>query len=422
MPPPRPRVWLDGAWRAFFPAGALHAILAMAAWFAIAEARRTGFPLRLADGVPPAWVHAHAMFFGTFAFFVFGFLGTAFPRWAAAPPPSPRTLATWLALLVAGQTLWFAGPALHRLVHVAACAFEIAAWMALLTFLARTLRRGGATAKRQPALVLAAVALAPLGIALDALAFSWTDDALHAAARTVALRGFLLLTVVGVASRVVPFFVASAAGRPPTPRSAAFLPLWMALGGVRVALSVAPLPPEAWPARAAGALDLALAALLAREVLAWGLLAGGRRNAMLGVLALGLAWVTLALAGGGAIALLAPALAPLFELPVLHALAVGGFATLVLGMSARVTLGHGGRPIAADGALLACFAAIQVATLVRVALPLSSGPWPAAPVWSHWAALPWGVAFALWLRRLGPVAWGSDDRAAAPAVRVSPPR
>lgn len=405
------------AFRSLFAAGAVHAVLAMLAWFTIAEARRVGAPLPLAAGVPPSWVHAHAMFFGTFAFFVFGFLGTAFPRWVGAAPPGPTTTKRWLALLVAAQLLWFAAPGVHRGLHVAAAAIELVAWMALLRFLARALRGGASPARAQPALVLGAVALAPVAVACDAFAFARTEPAAHVAARTIALHGFLLLLVGGVAVRVVPFFLAGALGRAPAPRPVARVFVWAGLGGARVALSV--LAPAIGAdadavAPIVAALDLALGLLVAAEIAAWRPGRAAWRNPMLAVLLLALVWIALALVASGAVGLLAPAAAPRFELPLRHSLAVGGLATLLVGMSARIVLGHSGRPIVADARLIAMFAAIQLAALTRVGLPLLGDTWPAAPLWSHWGAVPWTVAWALWLWRLGPRALRPQPVTAAP--------
>jgi len=122
---------------------------------------------------------------------------------------------------------------------------------------------------------------------------------------------------------------------------------------------------------------------------------------MLAVLYAGLAWVVAALAGF-AVAGLAPSLAPRLELSLRHALAVGGFATLVMGISTRVSLGHSGRPIVADGVLKASFVLIQLAALTRIALPWLSSVERGPASLAHVAALPWVAAFALWLLRVGP--------------------
>jgi uncharacterized protein involved in response to NO len=101
------------------------------------------------------------MIFGTLTFYIFGFLGTAFPRWVNAAPPPPQRILTWLALLIVAQLALAAGLVEGRILAVFAAALEAAAFLSLLSFLAGALRAGGLTTRIQPTLVLAAIALAP---------------------------------------------------------------------------------------------------------------------------------------------------------------------------------------------------------------------------------------------------------------------
>jgi uncharacterized protein involved in response to NO len=340
------------------------------------------------------------MTFGTLTFYVFGFLGTAFPRWVNAAPPRPRRVLTWFVLLVSAQLVLGTALLVGRVLIALCAVLEAAAFLSLLFFLVRALGAGGPSTRMQPLLVLSAVGLAPIALALDAAAILSVNPRLHAAAIEIALRGFLLLVVVGVAFRIVPFFTANVLGGPPAPRPQKTLVGWEGLAIARLALGLlARAVPEA--AGLGAICDGGLAALLGWEFLAW---RPGRalRNPMIAVLYVGLGWVALALAGSSASGLF-PELAPRLELPVRHALAIGGFATLVLGMSTRVALGHGGCPIRADGWIIASFALIQLAALVRIVFPFLGGIAPLAPSLAHWAALPWMAAFMLWIARIGPV-------------------
>lgn len=395
-------------YRPLFGAGALHALLLVGLWFALAEARRSGVPFPAAALVPPAWVHAHSLFFGMFACYILGFLGTAFPRWIDAAAPSPRRVLGWLALIVTAQLALVVGFVSLPCFLPVAAALEVAAYGDALAFFVRALRRTRNPRRLQPGLVLAALALAPLAATLDGAAFAGGPARLHRAAVELALRGHLLFLVAGVAQRIIPFFTANLLRRPYAPRPVRALALWVGLGLVRLGLALA-LDTSAGPWMAP--LDAAMALGLALELRAW---RPGRalRQPMMAILYLALAWVTLGLAAS-ALAGARPELALLLELPIRHALAVGGFATLVLGMSTRVALGHRGRPIVADAFLVSAFASIQLAALVRVTLPLLGGVWSPAPVLSHWAALPWMLAFALWLIRLGPLLV-SAERTPAP--------
>lgn len=390
----------EAAYRPLFAAGAVHAVAVVGLWFALVELQRKGIVLPIVSSIPSTWIHAHAMIFGTLTFYIFGFLGTAFPRWVDAASPTPVRILTWLILLGVAQFALVGSLVGGEVLALVAGALEAAAFVSLLSFLVGALRTGGGRNRAQPRLILAALALAPIAVSLDAGAIVLVSPRLHAVAIQIALRGFLLVVVVGVAFRIVPFFTANVSGRPPTPRPELLLVGWVGLAAAQLALSLA--APWVPAAVALGAIcDAGLALVLGWELFAW---RPGRalRSPMIAVLYVGLGWIVLALAGYSASALL-PKLAALLEPPVRHALAVGGFATLVLGMSTRVALGHGGRPIRADGWILSSFASIQLAALVRAGLPLLGGVAPVAPMLVHWAALPWMAAFVLWSARIGPV-------------------
>jgi uncharacterized protein involved in response to NO len=381
-----------------FPAGALHAVAIILIWGVVVEARRQGAPLALAPDLAPATWHAHSLLFGTFGFYIFGFLGTAFPRWIDAPAPTASRLATWLALLVSAQVLLgvslFAGGA--KLLALAAV-LEITAFISLLVTLGSALAHADHPRRAQPALVLAGVALAPIAAGLDAVAALKADAALHASAVVLATHGFLLLVVAGVAQRIIPFFTANVLHRAYTPRPPALLGIWIFVALVRVVIAMA--APQA-ALQVIAALDVLLGVALAIELSSWRP-GPALRRPMIAILYLGLAWIAVALMLG-AIECVRPDLAPLWLLPRRHALVIGGFATLIVGMSTRVALGHSGRPIAASGALLGAFVAIQVAVVLRVGMALAGGLFPTAPVWTHIAAIPFATAFALWIWRLAP--------------------
>lgn len=127
---------------------------------------------------------------------------------------------------------------------------------------------------------------------------------------------------------------------------------------------------------------------------------------LLWVLILGYAWIvagllllSLSLLGFMAISL------------ALHALTIGGIGSLTMGMMVRVSMGHSGRKLQAPGLLPAAFAALNVALLVRVFLPL------VLPALAYsWliliSALIWSGAFAVFSYQMWPVYFSArvDDR------------
>jgi len=90
----------------------------------------------------------------------------------------------------------------------------------------------------------------------------------------------------------------------------------------------------------------------------------------------------------------------IWGLAPLHALTVGCFATLLIGMGTRVTLGHSGLPIKVDTLVKLMFVGMQLAALLRVLadmLPVQ------AMHWLHLsAAAVWLACFVSWTSRYLP--------------------
>jgi uncharacterized protein involved in response to NO len=383
-------------YRSFFLCGASYALLSVAFWFAWHEALRLGAPLPLPWNAAPARVHALVMIWGVITFYVFGFLLTAYVRWVQAPPPSPNAVVRWLLLLVGGHAALIVGAFGSAGLILTGGLVVLAALLGLIFFLGRALQRSDTSERLQPAVVLVALALGALGLALT-LAGVHTGGPLYVGGILVGCYGYLMLLLGSVGHRIVPFFTALRQGRPHGTRRGGTLPLLAV--GLALRGGVALLP-AASPYLAAS-IDALLFVVLAWEVSAWSP-RETLREPMIAVLYLAQVWLLAALAGS-ALAWLFPARAGLLDLPVLHALAIGGLATMVVGISTRVTLGHAGRPIEADRWVLAVFALVQAAALLRVGLSLAGPWWPAAGGLAHWAALPWCLAFAIWLARLGPL-------------------
>ena len=79
-----------------------------------------------------------------------------------------------------------------------------------------------------------------------------------------------------------------------------------------------------------------------------------------------------------------------------HAAGTGAVACLILGVIARVSLGHTGRPMVLPSAMVLAFAAIHLAALVRVITAFNGLPWHAGVSVS---GLLWALAYAIFLAR-----------------------
>jgi uncharacterized protein involved in response to NO len=86
----------------------------------------------------------------------------------------------------------------------------------------------------------------------------------------------------------------------------------------------------------------------------------------------------------------------------LHALTIGYFSSMVIGMASRVSLGHSGRSSAADRLTWTCFWGVLATAGVRIAaeLPLVAHlAWVLIPL----AAAAWLASFAPWVVRYVPL-------------------
>lgn len=116
-----------------------------------------------------------------------------------------------------------------------------------------------------------------------------------------------------------------------------------------------------------------------------------RQEPLLWILHLSILWVPVAL-----ILLAGSLLAGWPSSAWTHAAGTGAIACLILGVIARVSLGHTGRPLALPSGMVLAFAAIHLAALVRVVTAFQGLPWHLGVTAS---GLLWALAYALFLAR-----------------------
>jgi uncharacterized protein involved in response to NO len=175
----------------------------------------------------------------------------------------------------------------------------------------------------------------------------------------------LMVTMVG--GRIIPSFTANAlrrAGVARLPQSFAALEA-ASVASVALAAAIATVDDGGfW----FGAAALAAAAANAVRLAFWRPLATCG-DPLLWVLHLGYAWLVagLALSGAAGVAELVPPTAGL------HALTVGGIATMLLAVMSRASLGHTGRPLVAPPAAVAAYALVSAAALLRILAAVAGG-------------------------------------------------
>lgn len=366
--------------RPFFLAAGAYAVLMMALWLLVLRGS-----LDLGSLSPLIW-HGHEMLFGFAVAVIAGFLLTAAQNWTGIPTPKGAPLAALFLLWLAGR-LGFLIPGLPPgLVAVIDLAFlpTLALALALPILKAKQLHN-----YPFPIMLLALTAANAL-VHLEALGWTagWSSSS---ASLGLHLAIYVVVTMIVVmGGRVIPSFTDNKLRTRARRWKTIEILVPAATLAALIAALIAPV-----------SLVTALLAALAASVHAIRL-AGWYTNKfwsvpLLWILHLGYAWIALgfmllALSAGGLDAAAGSAL---------HAFTAGGIGVLTLGMMARVSLGHSGRMLEPAPLMTLAFAAVNLAALIRVAVPLF---FPQAYTQGMAASgLAWMVAFGLFTAIYTPI-------------------
>jgi uncharacterized protein involved in response to NO len=315
------------------------------------------------------------MLFGFAVAVIAGFLLTAVQNWTGISMPSGPPLAALFLLWLAGRVVFLVPGLPAGLVAAIDLSFlpALAFALALPILKAKQLHN-----YPFPILLLALTAANAL---VHQEAFGWTTIS---ASLGLHLAAYVVVTMIVVmGGRVIPSFTDNKLRtRARRWKTIEWLVPVATLGALLAAL-IAPFSP----------ITVLLAQLQRPHFIR---LAGWYTNKywsapLLWILHLGYAWIAL----GFALLALSAAGMTAAAASALHAFTAGGIGVLTLGMMARVSLGHTGRLLEPPPVMTLAFVAINLAALIRVALPLF---FPAAHVQGMTAAgLVWMAAFGLFV-------------------------
>lgn len=342
--------------------------------------------LLIVDGVvaPSAYLdafgwHAHEMIFGYTVAVIAGFLLTAVGNWTGRETITGAPLLVLASLWVLGRSAMAVAHALPRGV---AAFIDLAFLPALGVILARPLIEARNRRNYVVLAVVAALFVANVIVHLDALGLVPLGSARRASLTAIDVVVFLILLIAG---RVVPMFTRNATGVTTIGSIVLLERITLVAGAALVVADV--LVPDS---RSSAVVAAAVGAIALVRAGRWGTL-HTERHPLLWILHVGYAWIP--------IGLVLRAL-PFFGVPVwsslaTHALTVGAIAATTLGMMARVSLGHSGRPLVVGRAMAASFVAVTLAAVARVFVPLFALRW-------HFYALVaagvlWTLAFVIYL-------------------------
>ncbi|WFU50926.1 NnrS family protein [Sinorhizobium terangae] len=365
--------------RPFFLGAGLWAIGAMAAWVA---ALSTG--IDIAGGYGAAHWHAHEMLFGFSSAVLAGFLLTAVPNWTGRLPVSGLPLAGLFGLWVAGRLALLATDLLGLML---AAVIEALFLPTLLAICAREVIAGRKWKDLKVVGGLVLLSCANVHFHLAVLANANVDTAAR-----LAIGAYVMLIMI-VGGRILPSFTRNwlnKFGRSDFPTPCNRFDTATILTGIATLASWVLTPEHVLTA----AIATIASVLHMARLLRW---RGWTTypEKLLVVLHVAYAFVPLGFAG-----IAAGALGAVGEYPVLHILAVGVIACMMLAVMTRASRGHTGRPLTASPITSASYVAIIGAALLR---PLAE----IVPTYYHVLAAAsgtlWICAFTLFILEYGPM-------------------
>ncbi|MGZ9034749.1 MAG: NnrS family protein [Rhodospirillales bacterium] len=372
---------LGYGFRPFFFAAALWGVVSMVLWIPTI----VSVPV-LATAFEPLRWHAHEMLFGFVGAAVCGFLLTAIPNWTGRLPLQGLPLAGLALLWLAGRiAVAFSAVIGAEL----AAAIDFSLWLVLLGVVLREIMTGKNWRNLPMAGALSLFLIANALMHADVL--GWAETGALGWRLGMAV---VVMLIVLIGGRIVPSFTRNClAKRGPGPLPAPFgmLDRLTMAGSLLAVLAWAALPASP----VAGVLAALAAVLNAARLARW----HGYRTAaepLVLVLHLGYAWIPIGLAFLAASILVPdfPALAPI------HAFGAGAFATMMLAIMTRATLGHTGRTLHAGTATMVIYVLVTLAVLLRLGATLAPGMY--TPL-LHSSGGAWIAAFALYLAIYGPM-------------------
>ena len=296
--------------------------------------------------------HSHEMLFGYGVAVIAGFLLAAVGNWINHPMPKGKPLAALVVLWLSGRIL----PFFPQQIPDWLIAFSDWIFLpVLLAVIGIPIVRAKNVRNYGFLLVLGVMTLANAEVHLRQLGINITDLPFG----ITFMLNLLILMIVLMGGRVIPFFTKSAL---PEAATKIRIPVEWAAVGFSIALmagEVCQLSPVILGILAGSAAILHALRLVGwHDIRVW-------KTPLLWVLHLGYAWIVVgyALTALAKYGMILPFLAT-------HAFTAGGIGMVTLGMMARVSLGHSGRPLIPPKLTVLAFALLNVSALLRVVAPV----------------------------------------------------
>lgn len=382
--------------RSLFLAGALQGVLTLLWWLFDLAGRYGLAGSATVWSIAPTWAHAFLMIYGFFPFFIFGFLFTTYPNWMNGAKVKPSEYIATSLLMASGVVLFYVGLLTHKVLVIMGVELMLTGWGVAVYVLYRILLSTPPQDKRHSRVASIALLMGWLGVAAYLFWLVTESPVVLNFARHAGIWFFLLPIVLTVSHRMIPFFSSRVLENYEMVRPFWMLWVMLACTAAHGSLQWLELPAYLW------IVDFPLAACAIYLSYRWGFMRSFSVS-LLAVLHFSFAWLGVSMLLYGAQSLIYMLSGNmLFGLAPLHALGIGFFASMILAMASRVTIGHSGRPLELDRFTWLLFLGFQAAAVLRILADIV----PAiAPMLYVAAGFVWLACFGFWAAKYAPIYW-----------------
>jgi len=383
--------------RLFFFSGSVQLILPILFWSIELIGRYTSIWSPINTIIPSTWAHGFLMIYGLFIFFITGFLLTVFPRWMNSKTIDKKQYISpflWLnaGLLIFEFSLFFDTSSIFS-----GLAIFLFGWLNIIAILYKSFKDAPPQNKRYEAVVLSAISFGALGVAC----YGWwlfSDNWIFMQlAITMGIWLYLLPLLFTVSHRMLPFFSSNIIDN-----YTVFQPaytLWIFLSGCAGHFVLSNYNQTEW----LFLVDMPMACIALLHTIRWQFL-HSFKDRLLAVLHMAFFWlfISLSLFSIQSLTLQLTGEFILGHSP-LHALTIGFFASLLIAMASRVTLGHSGRMLILDKTSWALFIGLQLAAITRVLSDLLFDDLLMSNNLNLIAAGLWLISLCVWFIKYAPI-------------------
>ncbi|MCB1949231.1 NnrS family protein [Nitrosomonas sp.] len=398
------KLWLNissAPHRSLFLAGALQGIFTLTWWVYDLAGRYALLGSFSVWSIAPTWSHAFLMIYCFFPFFIFGFLFTTYPNWLNGKKISKNVYMTTCLLMVVGVALFYTGLIHGQWLSILGVTAILGGFISAFRALQLVLIQAKGQDRRHAIVTSTALLMGCLGIAAYLLWLLTEAQLLLDFSRHAGIWFFLMPILLAVSHRMIPFFSSRVLDNYVIVRPYWILWIMLACTVAHGLLQLMQLLQYLWLS------DFLLALCALYLSIRWGLLRSFQVS-LLAVLHIAFAWLSVSMLLFGLQSLVFMQTETetwILGMAPLHALAIGYFASMVLGMASRVTIGHSGRPLVLDRFTWQLFIGFQATTVIRVLPELIPAIGQFAPALYLIAGLIWLTCFTLWAIRYIPIYW-----------------